>query len=54
LRLVVKNVNSPQSSGKNLARLILDPGLEGVTGKYFVGTIELPLSKESYDAMKRS
>ena len=52
LRLVVKNVNSTQSSGKNLARLILDPGLESVTGKYFVGTTETPSSKESYDAVK--
>jgi light-dependent protochlorophyllide reductase len=52
LRLVVKNVNSTQSSGKNLARLILDPGLESVTGKYFVGTTETPSSQESNDAVK--
>jgi light-dependent protochlorophyllide reductase len=52
LRLVMKNVNSTQSSGKNLARLILDPTLENVTGKYFVGTTASPSSKESYDAAK--
>jgi light-dependent protochlorophyllide reductase len=52
LRLVVKNVNSTQSSGRNLARLILDPGLESVTGKYFVGASESQSSKESYDAVK--
>jgi light-dependent protochlorophyllide reductase len=52
LRLVLKNVNSTQTSGKNLARLILDPGLENVTGKYFVGTTETPSSQESYDAVK--
>ena len=52
LRLVMKNVNSTQSSGKNLARLILDPRLESVTGKYFVGSTETPSSKESYDVVK--
>jgi light-dependent protochlorophyllide reductase len=52
LRLVVKNVNSTQSSGKNLARLILDPGLASVTGKYFVGNTEWPSSRESNDAVK--
>jgi light-dependent protochlorophyllide reductase len=52
LRLVMKNVNSTQSSGKNLARLILDPRLDSVTGKYFVGPNETSSSKESYDAVK--
>ena len=54
LRLVVKNVNSTRSSGNNLARLILDPSLAGVTRKYFVGVTESPSSKESYDAVKAS
>jgi len=52
LRLMVKNVNSTQTSGKNLARLILDPELASVTGKYFIGSTESPSSKESYDAVK--
>jgi light-dependent protochlorophyllide reductase len=52
LRLVMKNVNSTRTSGKNLARLILDPKLESVTRKYFVGASESPSSKESYDALK--
>ncbi len=52
LRLVMKNVNSTQSSGKNLARLVLDPRLESVTGKYFLGSTETPSSKESYDVVK--
>jgi hypothetical protein len=37
---------------ENLARLILDPDLESVTGNYFVGKTQSPLSKESYDAVK--
>ena len=45
-------MNSTKSSGRNLARLILDPALESVTGKYFVGTTESPSSKESLEALK--
>jgi hypothetical protein len=47
----VKNVNAT-SSGKNLARLILDPSLAGVTRKYFVGFTESPSSQECYNAVK--
>jgi len=32
--------------------LILDPKLEGVSGKYFQGFKEIPSSEESYDKKK--
>jgi len=37
------------ASGKHLARLVLDPQLINVTGKYFIGLNEIPSSQESYD-----
>ena len=43
------NVNSTESSGKNLARLVLDPKLEGVSGRYFEGEKEIRSSEMSYD-----
>lgn len=43
------NVNSTGSSGKNLARLVLDPKLEGVSGRYFEGEKEIRSSELSYD-----
>jgi hypothetical protein len=45
-------VNSTSKSGIDLARLVLDSGLEGVSGKYFVGRRSVPSSKESYDKRK--
>ena len=45
----IPGVNSTSRSGRVLARLVLDPALEAVTGKYFVGRKELPSSKQSYD-----
>lgn len=52
LRFVIPNVHSPRASGKALARLILDPTLEGITGKYFEGMKERISSKESYNRQK--
>ncbi|MBW4557503.1 MAG: SDR family NAD(P)-dependent oxidoreductase [Trichormus sp. ATA11-4-KO1] len=52
LCLFVPNVNSASKSGKNLARLILDPELARVTNKYFFGLREFPSSEESYDRKK--
>jgi NAD(P)-dependent dehydrogenase (short-subunit alcohol dehydrogenase family) len=52
LRLFVPNVNTPRRSGRALARLILDPGLEGVSGAYFEGLRRIPSSRESYDLEK--
>ncbi len=46
---VLPNVNSAVASGEALARLALDPELEGVTRKYFVGRRIAPSSKASYD-----
>jgi hypothetical protein len=45
-------VNSTSKSGVDLARLVLDPGLEGVSGEYFVGRRSVPSSKQSYDERK--
>ncbi|MET0407287.1 MAG: SDR family NAD(P)-dependent oxidoreductase [Hyphomicrobium sp.] len=50
LRLVlVKNIHTPEESGKALARLIVDPALASTNGKYFEGLREIPSSAESYD-----
>ncbi len=46
------NINSVESSGKNLARLVLDPKLEGVSGRYFEGEKEIRSSELSYDRTK--
>lgn len=48
----IPNVNTPEHSGRNLARLVLAPELANVTGKYFEGTAVRPSSKESYDVRK--
>ena len=47
--LIVKNIHSPKESGAALARLINDPELAIVNGKYFEGTRQIPSSPESYD-----
>jgi NAD(P)-dependent dehydrogenase (short-subunit alcohol dehydrogenase family) len=52
LRFVVPGVSSTGRSGKALARLVLDPALAGVTGRYFVGMQQRPSSQESYDDAK--
>lgn len=49
MRFVVPGVSSTKRSGRALARLILDPELAEVTGRYYVGKRERPSSKESYD-----
>ncbi|RPI79717.1 MAG: SDR family NAD(P)-dependent oxidoreductase [Desulfobacteraceae bacterium] len=45
-------MNRVEDSGKALARLVLDPALETVTGKYYSGMNEERSSKESYDTKK--
>ncbi len=52
IRLSGMNVNTVSTSGKHLARLVLDPQLINVTGKYFSGLHEIPSSQESYDSDK--
>ena len=47
--LLVKNIHTPEESGKALARLIVDPALSSTNGKYFEGLREIPSSVESYD-----
>lgn len=47
--LIVKNIHSPEESGAALARLINDPELANVNGKYFEGTRPISSSPESYD-----
>ena len=48
----VPNVNTMSESGKALARLITDPELANVTGKYFSGWEKINSSTESYDEEK--
>ena len=46
------NINDVSTSGRSIARPILDPELEGISGKYFQGMLEIPSSTESYDRAK--
>jgi len=48
----IPGVNGVGKSGADLARLVLDPQLDGVSEKYFVGRKAVPSSKESYDERK--
>ena len=52
LRFFIPNVNTPQQSGRALARLLLDPKLEGVSATYFEGLRAIPSSRDSYDLAK--
>ena len=52
LRLLGLRNYTAEVSGAAMARMVLDPGLEGVTGKYFHVHEELRSSKESYDEEK--
>jgi NAD(P)-dependent dehydrogenase (short-subunit alcohol dehydrogenase family) len=45
-------VNSPAAAGRSLARLVVAPELEGVSGRYFAGKRETRSSAESYDEAK--
>ena len=47
--LVGININSVESSGKALARLVLNPNLEDISGQYFEGEKEIRSSELSYD-----
>jgi NAD(P)-dependent dehydrogenase (short-subunit alcohol dehydrogenase family) len=55
-RLVLRpfrvNIHRPDESGSALARLVLDPDLEKVSGRYFEGLKEIRSSAESYDEVK--
>lgn len=52
LTLLPLNAHTPRASAKALAGLVLDPALEGVSGKYFEGRRIARSSKDSYDATK--
>lgn len=47
------NVNTPNKSGKALASLVINPGLNETTGKYFEGTREIRSSELSYNRENR-
>ena len=49
---VLENAKDSKTMGSILARLILDPSLDRVTGKYFDGLEEVRSSNESYDEKK--
>ena len=49
LRPFHANIHSPEESGRALARLVLDPALESVSGRYFEGLRVIRSSAESYD-----
>lgn len=48
----IPNVNTMKQSGEALARLVMDPELADVTGKYFSGLKMIDSSTESYDKAK--
>ena len=52
LRWIFGNVQTPGHSGKALARLVLDPALEGTGPRYFEVDREIRSSVESYDEVK--
>lgn len=52
LRFAMPYMRSPETAGKALARLVLDPALGSMSGKYFDGFDERPSSRESYDQRK--
>ncbi len=52
LRPFNANFHFPAESGQALARLVLDPALESVSGRYFEGLKEIRSSAESYDLAK--
>jgi hypothetical protein len=52
LRPFIVNIHRPDDSGRALARLVVDPALENVSGRYFEGLAEIRSSAESYDETK--
>ena len=48
----IPNVNTMQQSGNALAKLVEDPELANITGKYFSGFKMMDSSSESYDTEK--
>ena len=44
-----QHVQRLDEAGRNLARLVFDPALDGVSGEYFAGTEAVRSSEASYD-----
>jgi NAD(P)-dependent dehydrogenase (short-subunit alcohol dehydrogenase family) len=51
-KLLGFNLQTAARAGQGMARLILEPALEGVTGKHFRVMEEYPSSQESYDSQR--
>ncbi len=51
-RSVLENAKDSKTMGSILAKLVLDPSLDRVTGQYFDGLEEVRSSDESYDEQK--
>ncbi|KAI3321166.1 dehydrogenase/reductase [Xylariaceae sp. AK1471] len=51
--LLTPNVHTARDSGEALARLAIDPELEGVSAEYFEGRKVIGSSKDSYDEAKQ-
>jgi hypothetical protein len=49
LRPFLRNTNSPERSGRNLAALAVAAEFDGVSGRYFEGVKEIRSSELSYD-----
>ena len=45
---IIPGMYTAAQSGRALARLVTDPKLQNVTGKYYTGMKETPTSEESY------
>jgi NAD(P)-dependent dehydrogenase (short-subunit alcohol dehydrogenase family) len=52
VRMLGSDLETEECAGGALARLVLDPKLEGVSGKYFQSFQEIPSSEESHDERK--
>lgn len=50
--LITKNIHTPEVSGAALARLITDPSLADINGRYFEGLLEIRSSVASYDVTR--
>ncbi len=52
LTLVNRDINTPRQTATALARLVTDPSLEEVSGRYFSGERSTDSSRESHDPAK--
>lgn len=52
LRHVAPGVSSPEISGEALARMVIDPAFDGVSGRYYAIGRETRSSEESYDGAR--